>query len=214
MNWIVARVLASVAGASAPLLMVESVSATHGSTDLGLRRRRLWSATLIAVCLLLAWLYVDRSAVAAGPRSLAVTVAAASTFAILFSGLAYPALRVVQAAAPRQASRWVPVFRVRADVPVLFLCAAALAGAMISPNDLGYRLKGAGMVLAALTLYFLGRPRAPRTFLAFVGAAAITLFAKWEDPWQRTIGIASQLAVGALGFVWCARLLTRPDRAA
>jgi len=66
------------------------------------------------------------------------------------------------------------------------------------------------MIAAALTLYFFGRPRALRTFLATVAAAAITLFIEWETPWQRTIGVTSQLAVGVLGFIWCARLLTWP----
>ena len=104
-------------------------------------------------------------------------------------------------------------FRASTDVPVLFLFAAAFVSALLSPNDIGYQLKGAGMIGVALTLYFLGEPRAPWTFLAFIGGAIITLFAQWENPLQRTIGIASQLAIGLIGFVWCAQILTRPDRA-
>ena len=213
----VASVLASIAGAGGPLLMVESVPGVHGIPRLVTQRRRLWAATLIAILVLLAWLYVDRAAVSSGQRSLAVTLAAVGAFAILFACFAYPVLRAVQTAratGPQQISHWVPVFRARTDAPVIFLFAAALAGTLLSPNDIGYRLKGAGMVAAGLTLYFLGQPRAPRKFLTFIVAAAITLFAQWEDPLQRTIGVTSQLAVSALGFVWCAHLLTRPHRAA
>lgn len=217
MNWMVASVLASIAGASAPLLMVESIPDVRRMASLASRRRQLWVATLLVIVVLMVWLFADRTAVAAGQRSLRVTAAAAGAFTLLFAVFAYPVLQAVQVAranTPRPLPRWVPLFRMRTDAPVIMLFAAALVGALLSPNDLAYRIKGGGMVAAALTLYFLGQPRAPRTFLAFVGAAAITLFAHWEDPWQRTIGVASQLAVAAIGFVWCALLLTRADRAA
>jgi len=213
-NWMVASILASVAGAGGPLLMVESVrQLAHHNPNLDRQRRRLWVATLIVFLAQLAWLYGDRAAVGAGHRSLAVATVSAGAFAMLFVFVAYPALQTVHAAlaaAPSQPPRSVPIFRARADVPVVLLFGAALVGALLSPNDLGYRLKGTGMIAAALTLYFFGRPRALRTFLGTVVAAAITLFIEWEIPWQRTIGMTSQLAVGVLGFIWCARLLTWP----
>ncbi len=216
MNWMVASILASLAAASAPLLMVESTPDVRKIASLASRRRRLWMATLLVIVALMAWLFADRSAVAAGQRSLGVAAAAVGAFTLVFAGFAYPVLQAVHAAratTPRPPQPWMPLFSARTDAPVLLLFAAAIVGVLLSPNDLGYRIKGGGMVAAALTLYFLDRPRAPWTFLAFVGAGAITLFAQWEDPWQRTIGVASQLAVAVLGFVRCARLLTRIDRA-
>jgi hypothetical protein len=217
MNWIVASVRACVAGATAPLLMVESIPDVRRMASLTSRRRQLWVATLLMVFGLGAWLYADRTAIAAGERSLRVTVGAVGAFTSLFAVFAYPALRAVQVArstTARPLPRSVPLFRSGMDAPAIMLFAAAVVGVLLSPNDFGYRIKGGGIIVSALTLYFLGQPRAPRTFLAFISAAAVTLFAQWEDPWQRTIGVASQLVVAAIGFVWCARLLTRADPAA
>jgi hypothetical protein len=210
MNWMTASILAGVVAASAPLLMVESLPATRSTAHLATARRRLFIATCVAIAVHLGWLYLDRSSVSRGDRSLAVSTYAVIAFAVLFIALAYPILRALPRPAEASVQR-ISVFRAPQDLPVLLVTSAGAAAVFLSPNGLGYRLKGALILGAGLTLYFLGRPRAVRTFAASAVVAAIAFYVNWSNPWHRTIGVASQVAIGVVGFVWCAHLLVRPN---
>jgi len=150
--------------------------------------------------------------VSAGTRSLVVMSLAGTLFLALLGAMGYPILHDAAHASPRTVERSeasLPVLSVRWDAPVLLLLAASVAAFAVSPNDLGYRIKGAGIIIAGGALYFLGRPRAPLTFLLCAASGALTLFVQWQVPWQRALGAVGQLSVGLVGLVWCARLIFR-----
>ncbi|MGH7718240.1 MAG: hypothetical protein ACREON_05280 [Gemmatimonadaceae bacterium] len=134
-------------------------------------RRRLWTATLVSILAGIACLYLDRAAVSAGHRSWIVATVAAGLFAILFGALAYPIVRVVQgwarSAGARPAAPSVPAFCARFDVPVLLLGFASVPAIMFSPNDFGYRLKGAGRA-APGAAFDIGRGRRVDLILSVV----------------------------------------------
>jgi hypothetical protein len=100
------------------------------------------------------------------------------------------------------------------DYAVAVLVFASAAAALLSANDVGYRLKSMLIVVVGVVLYGMGRPRALWTFAAFMVSAWLTLFLHWGEPWQRRLGLAGQLVVGVIGLVWCARLLREELRRA
>lgn len=215
MTWLLGSIAASLIAGCGPLLMVESVSAIRRLPILDAPRRRLRVATAIALSLVGTWLVIDRDAVAAGMRSFPVAGVAATMFAVLFVTLGYPILQraavtpgLIPPSTPSAA-----LLRSRWDAAVLVALLASLAAFGMSPNDLGYRIKGLAIVLAGGALYFLGRPRASGTFGFCAFAGAVTLFAQWEVPWQRAVGTMSQLSVGVIGLVWCARVIVRSESA-
>src|SRR5262245_7957817 len=124
MNWMVASIAASVVVTCGPLFMVESIPAVRSSPDLKRQRRQLWAVTAVALLLVGIWLGVDRVAVGAGSRSLAVSLVSATLFFAILGGFAYPILRrAAQGAAAREEleTRSVAFLRAPLDVPVLLL---------------------------------------------------------------------------------------------
>jgi hypothetical protein len=210
MNWMLVSIAALLIAISGPLLMVESTPQVRTLAGLYRRRQllRLWTvAALLAAC---AYLVSDRQAISLGSRSIVVAGLAAALFFALLLSLGLPILHEAARATP--ASRDIPSPGVLGgpwDVPVLVALATSLAGFAFAANDLGYRTKGLAIILAGGAVYFMGRPRAPRTFVLCAAVGAFTLFAQWYVPWQRTLGVVAQLSVGVVGLVWCARLLVR-----
>jgi hypothetical protein len=210
MNWMLASIAASLFGAGGPLFMVESIPSVRRLPDLERPRRSLRIATAVALLLVGVWFALDHVAVSAGERSFVVAGVSAALFFILFIALGYPILhRAARALPGHRETPTAPLLGARLDVPVLIMLLASAAAFAVSPNDLGHRTKGVAIVMAGVVLYFLGRPRAPRTFLLFALSGAITLFAQWHVPWQSAVGALSQLSVGVVGLAWCARLLMR-----
>lgn len=210
MNWMLHSLSAGIIATCGPLLMVESIPAARRSPGLAGERRRLRSATGAGLLLFALWLVVDRTAMSAGARSLPVAAASALLFVAIFTAVGYPLLQRAAQNPEAQAESTtptIPFLRATLDIPALALLLVAAGGFVISPNDLGYRMKGAGIIAAGVAAYFLDRPRAPRTLMVCVIAGGITLFAQWQVPWQRTVGAVWQLAVGVLGFALCARVL-------
>lgn len=92
----------------------------------------------------------------------------------------------------------------------------------------GHRLKSGVILLGAVILYaaelhalYRRQPirsvlgpsshwRAMVVFLGFLAAALLTLVLDWRIPWQAWIGVATQLAVGIVGVVQCAAIITTP----
>jgi hypothetical protein len=212
MNWMQVSIAALLIAIGGPLLMVESTPGVRGLATLERRRRVLRILTGVALLLASGYLIADRHAVSAGSRSFVVTGLAAALFLGLFLSLGLPLLHAAARATRQPALRDFlspGILRGAWDAPVLLALAASLAALAFSPNDLGYRVKGVAIILGCGAIYFMGRPRAPRTFVLCAAAGAFTLFAQWPVPWQRTLGILAQLSVGVVGFVWCARLLVR-----
>jgi hypothetical protein len=212
MNWMLFSAEALLIAVGGPLLMVESVPVVRALSALDRRRRTRRAWTGVALVLAGIYLGLDRVAISAGTRSLVVLILAVGFFLALLVALGYPILHDAARAerppsGPREAAP--PLLGFPWDIPVLLVLLAGLAAFAVSPNDLGYRIKGAGIVVGGGALYLLGRPRARLTFFLCAISGTLTLFVHWQVPWQRALRAFGQLTVGIVGLVWCAHLIVR-----
>jgi hypothetical protein len=232
MEFFMVSAFATIFCSGGPLLFVEVFTRSRRSArDAEFHRnyRRLWLATGVVLAAFALWFWLDSQAIAAFRRPFVVAGANVFAFVVLFFGfavrIAWPSRqdglepRSNETEAHRTPTQEPPIEHpsraawLIARIFVTVSLILVLAILMTSKNSAGHRIKGLGLIIIGVVFFFLFlRMRQPLlTAIGYYGAfevsAILTLTLDWDIPWSRWVGVGSQLTVGALGLIGCAKWL-------